>query len=299
VVDSVTPDNLISAQEAGLQSLPVTGKVSGEFRPGDIVSVLVNNKTVTGTVNEQGLFSVNVPTSDLLADPDTKLEVTLVASDAAGNTSSVSGSMDYNVQTVPAVNVAPVNTVPTSAQTAVGGTAKVIAGLSVNDADSNLSTVKLSVLNGSLNVDLNGATITSGANGSPTLTLSGSQAQINAALATVRYTGNAGFNGVDNLSMVSTDSAGTPLSDTDSVTINVSSTTPPQPVGNVAPVNTVPTSAQTAVGGTAKAIAGLSVNDADSNLSTVKLSVLNGSLNVDLNGATITSGANGRTSTTT
>jgi hypothetical protein len=40
-----------------------------------------------------------------------------------------------------------------------------------------------------------GATIGAGANGSSTLTLAGTQAQINAALASLAYQGNADFNG--------------------------------------------------------------------------------------------------------
>ncbi|WP_283773252.1 type I secretion C-terminal target domain-containing protein, partial [Craterilacuibacter sp. RT1T] len=66
-----------------------------------------------------------------------------------------------------------------------------------------------------------GATISGGANGSGTLTLSGTQAQINAALATLSYKGNANFNGSDTLTMLSKDSAGTPLSDSDTVGITV------------------------------------------------------------------------------
>jgi hypothetical protein len=47
------------------------------------------------------------------------------------------------------------------------------------------------VTNGSLNCSLaGGATISAGANGSSTLTLSGTQAQINAALASLSYQGN-------------------------------------------------------------------------------------------------------------
>ena len=88
--------------------------------------------------------------------------------------------------------------------------------------------------NGTLTVNLaGGATISAGSNGSATLTLSGTQAQINAALTTVTYQGTLNFNGVDTLTMLSTDSAGVPLSDTDAVTINVNAV-------NDAPVNTVP-----------------------------------------------------------
>ena len=94
VVDPVTADNLISVQEAGLQSLPVTGKVTGGFKAGDIVTVSVNGKPFTGTVNAEGQFSINVPTADLAADPDTKLDATIALTDAAGNTGTASGVVD-------------------------------------------------------------------------------------------------------------------------------------------------------------------------------------------------------------
>ena len=76
-----------------------------------------------------------------------------------------------------------------------------------------------------------GATISAGANGSSTLTLSGTQAQINAALATVIYQGNANFNGSDTLTVLSTDGNG--ATDSDAVAITVSAV-------NDGPVNTVP-----------------------------------------------------------
>ena len=66
-----------------------------------------------------------------------------------------------------------------------------------------------------------GATISAGANGSSTLTLSGTQAQINAALATLTYQGNADFNGSDTLTVLSTDASG--ATDSDAVAITVSS----------------------------------------------------------------------------
>ena len=43
--------------------------------------------------------------------------------------------------------------------------------------------------------------------GTATLTLSGTQTQINTALATVSYLGNANFNGTDSLTVLSTDTA--------------------------------------------------------------------------------------------
>ncbi|HRW73688.1 MAG TPA: tandem-95 repeat protein, partial [Ottowia sp.] len=185
---------------------------------------------------------------------------------------------------VTAVNDAPVNTVP-GAQTVNEDTSLSISGLSVNDVDGNLSTTQLSVTHGNLNVSLaGGATISGGANGSGTLTLSGTQAQINAALATLTYQGSTDYNGSDTLTVKSTDAGG--LTDTDTVAITVS------PV-NDAPVNTVP-GAQTVNEDTSLSISGLSVNDVDGNLSTTQLSVTHGNLNVSLaGGATISGGANG------
>ena len=63
------------------------------------------------------------------------------------------------------------------------------------------------------------ATISAGANGSSTLTVSGTQADINATLASLIYQGNLNYNGADTLTVVSTDSG--PLSDTDTVGITV------------------------------------------------------------------------------
>jgi VCBS repeat-containing protein len=85
-----------------------------------------------------------------------------------------------------------------------------------------------------LNVSLaGGATISAGANGSSTLTLSGTQAEINAALASLSYRGNADFNGADTLVMVSTDADG--ATDADAVSITVAAV-------NDAPVVTSATS---------------------------------------------------------
>ena len=154
------------------------------------------------------------------------------------------------------MNDGPVNTVP-GAQTVNEDTALSISGVSVNDVDGNLSTTQLTVTNGALNVSLaGGATISAGANGSSTLTLSGTQAQINAALASISYQGNANFNGADTLTVLSTDANG--ATDSDAVAITVTSV-------NDGPVNTVP-GAQTVNEDTSLSIGGISVNDVDGNL---------------------------------
>ena len=100
-------------------------------------------------------------------------------------------------------------------------TALAISGVSVNDVDGNLSTTQLAVTNGTLKVSLaGGATISAGANGTTTLTLSGTQAQINAALATLVYQGAPNYTGADTLTVTSTDSNSVTDIDTVAITVN-------------------------------------------------------------------------------
>ncbi len=210
--------------------------------------------------------------------------LTVLSTDANGATDS-----DTVAITVSSVNDGPVNVVP-GAQTVNEDTSLAINGVSVNDVDGNLSTTQLTVANGTLNVSLaGGATISAGANGSSTLTLSGTQAQINAALASISYQGNADFNGADTLTVLSTDGNG--VTDSDTVSITVSSV-------NDGPVNAVP-GAQTVNEDTSLSISGVSVNDVDGNLATTQLTVASGTLNVSLaGGATISAGANGSSTLT-
>ena len=141
-----------------------------------------------------------------------------------------------------------------------------ITGVSVADADGAPLTTTLTVTSGTLNVTTGGGA-TIGGNGTAAVTLSGSAAQINAALAGLSYTGNLNFNGSDTLTVTTGDGT---AQDIDTVAITVS------PV-NDAPVNTVP-GAQTAQEDTPLLIAGLSVADVDSPTLTVTLSALNGSV---------------------
>ncbi len=140
----------------------------------------------------------------------------VVATDMLGNTQTVLITLNETN-----VNEAPVNTVSGNVA-ATEDVALAITGLSVNDVDGNLATTQISVTHGVLTVSLaGGASISSGANGSGTMILSGTQTQINAALATVSYQGAANYNGSDTLTIVSKDNAGVPLSDTDAVAITV------------------------------------------------------------------------------
>ena len=180
------------------------------------------------------------------------------------------------------MNDAPVNTVP-GAQSVAEDTSLPIAGVSVADIDSTALTTTLSVANGILNVIAGGGVT---GNGTASVTIAGTAAQINAALAGLAYTGNPNFNGGDTLTVVTGDGTAT---DTDTVAITVNAVNDP-------PVNTVP-GAQSVAEDTALPIAGVSVADIDSSALTTTLNVSSGTLNVTAGGGAGVSG-NGSASVT-
>jgi VCBS repeat-containing protein len=120
---------------------------------------------------------------------------------------------------ITALNDPPVITMP-GAQTVNEDTPLSLSGLSVTDVDGNLSTVQLAVGNGTVTVTLAGAaSISSGSNGSATLTLSGTQADLNATLASLVYQGSLHYTGADTLTVTSTDSNSS--TDVDTVALTV------------------------------------------------------------------------------
>ena len=116
--------------------------------------------------------------------------------------------------TITALNDAPVNTVP-GAQTVAEDTILPIVGVSVADIDSSALTTTLSVAHGILNVTA-GPGVTG--NGTASVTITGTAAEINAALAGLAYTGNLNFNGADTLTVATSDGTAT---DTDTIAITV------------------------------------------------------------------------------
>ena len=84
-IDPVTADNLIIATEATSANTTVTGKVTGVFVAGDQVTLTINDKPFKGSVNAQGVFSISVPTADLVADRDTQIDGTVTTSAGTAN----------------------------------------------------------------------------------------------------------------------------------------------------------------------------------------------------------------------
>ena len=207
------------AGQIGVSGSNVTyqGVAIGTFAGGSSGSALVItlNSSADATGVTALVKNITYENTDMNAPTTGARTVCYVLTDGDGGTSA---NYDATV-TVTAVNDAPVNTV-LGPQSVAEDTALAVSGLSVTDVDGNLSTVQLGVLNGTVSVTLSGgATISAGSNGTNTLTLSGSQADINTTLATLIYQGTLNFTGADTLTVTSTDSNSG--SDVDTVAITV------------------------------------------------------------------------------
>ncbi|WP_283193223.1 tandem-95 repeat protein [Rhizobium sp. AN80A] len=150
------------------------------------------------------------------------------------NDGAANSNVAVAIVNVIAVNDAPVNTVPTSV-TLNEDVQTAISGISVSDVDSGSVTVTLSVANGTLSPSVIAGTVTG--NGTASVTVSGTLAQVNSVLASLRYTGRADYNGSDTLVVSTSDGS---LTDTDNVAITVT------PVADITP-DTVATAEDTAI----------------------------------------------------
>ena len=115
-----------------------------------------------------------------------------------------------------AVNDPPINTVPAAVTATIAEDSILpIAGVSVADIDSSALTTTLSVAHGILNVT-DGPDVTG--NGTALVTIAGTAAQINTALAGLAYAGGPDFFGRDTLTVATSDGTAT---DTDTIAITV------------------------------------------------------------------------------
>jgi Ca2+-binding RTX toxin-like protein len=98
ILDRITDDNVINATEAVTANIAITGFVGGDAKDGDSVTLTVNGETYTGTVSDSA-FSINVKGSDLANDPDSTVDVSVTATDELGNTTALTSSQAYTVDT--------------------------------------------------------------------------------------------------------------------------------------------------------------------------------------------------------
>ncbi|NIE97988.1 Ig-like domain-containing protein [Acinetobacter sp. Tr-809] len=102
-VNAVTADNVVNAAE-GAGNVTVTGTLTGV--PADaattVVTLLINGVTYTATVDPlTGNWTASVAGSDLLADGDKTIDATATFTDTAGNSSNITDTQVYTVDTTP------------------------------------------------------------------------------------------------------------------------------------------------------------------------------------------------------
>ncbi|RZS52895.1 Ig-like domain-containing protein [Sphaerotilus mobilis] len=159
-----------------------------------------------------------------------------------------------------------------------GATALSVWDTDAASSDSAFERVDLSVGNGRLRVDLAGG-VQVNANDSATMTLTGTMAQVNAALATLSYIGASNTHGDDRLVVQAYDRTG--KSDRKEWVISVQAV-------NDAPVVTVPANlASTHVAGSASPLVGIGLDDVDSATVTTVVSVFNGTLSTETVSASV------------
>lgn len=210
------------------------------------------------------LGAVELVTNDANGALDLKITAQSLDNGALGP--EVNGTIHVEVSPV---NDAPINVLPTTPQVAQEDQPFVIHGLQVKDVDAGNSPIKitLSVEHGTLTLPA-GSGVTVVGNGTGSLVLTGTLADLNALLSGgVTYQGNSDFYGNDALTMVTNDQGNTgsggALSDTDVLPIDV------QPV-NDAPVNQLPGSMTVKEDGSLS-LSGVSVKDVDAGSAPVSM----------------------------
>jgi hypothetical protein len=199
-----------------------------------------------------------------------------------------------NVAGFDALMAAPVNTVPDVQTVAEDNTITFSGTISVADADGGSLTTTISVADGTLTLSqITGLTIDNGSNGSASMRISGTIADINSALNGLIYRPTKDYAGADTLTITTNDGSST---DTDTVGITITANA-------TAPVLTLPIAAQTVAEDTASYLNftgsnAITLTDADANdLQTLTLTVAHGTLNIktDVSGS-IGATANGTSS---
>lgn len=182
-------------------SFTPSGGITGSFDAA--TGVLTLSGTATAADYQTVLRTVTYGNAS--ENPSTAARtVTFAATDSNGDTST-GVTTTVNVTNV---NDAPVVVVPANSAvgTAFSNTNLLISGVSVSDVDAgggNIQTV-VTATNGGVTFNLAGGAGASG-NGTGSVTLTGTVAQVNAALATLTFKSNDGFTGSSTISVLTND----------------------------------------------------------------------------------------------
>jgi len=107
-VNTVSGDDVINAAEAG-SSLVINGS-SAQFASGTQVTVTLNGKTYTATIQSDGSWTTTVPAADVGALADgASYQVSVSAQDSAGNSASATHGISVDT-TAPVVSIATLST---------------------------------------------------------------------------------------------------------------------------------------------------------------------------------------------
>jgi uncharacterized repeat protein (TIGR01451 family) len=221
--DTATPTGSSTPDGPGLAGQTVTLTWAGADGRLDTTADNLQFSTVTDSNGQYhfgvlplGVFRVEVP-SGLISYPQPLGDLRVrVDSDAAilghititlGDAAAQSADAGYVEQ-----NDAPVNTLP-GTQRGQEDVFLDIDGISIADVDANrdpnindrsISAI-LRVTNGTLSLRTTVPGVTVSGSNSANLTLTGNLAEVNTALASLRYLGNLDFNGTDTLTLISND----------------------------------------------------------------------------------------------
>ncbi|WP_414454206.1 Ig-like domain-containing protein [Enterobacter roggenkampii] len=101
-IHTVSDDNVINSAEH-VQALIVTGSVTGAAA-GDVVTVTLNGKSYTATLDASGNWSVGVPAADVTALAAGDYTITAALTDKAGNSNSATHGVAVNL-TAPGLTI--------------------------------------------------------------------------------------------------------------------------------------------------------------------------------------------------
>ncbi|HCA7382574.1 TPA: Ig-like domain-containing protein [Enterobacter hormaechei] len=151
-INTVSDDDVINSSEHA-QALIVTGSVTGAAA-GDVVTVTINNKDYTATLDTSGRWSVGVPAADVSALAAGDYTITAALTDKAGNSNSTTHEVEVNL-------TAPVLTIDTVSGDDVINSSEKTQDLTITGTASGLAAgaVVTVMLNGkaySATVDTNG-----------------------------------------------------------------------------------------------------------------------------------------------
>ncbi|ABB60634.1 hypothetical protein SDY_0423 [Shigella dysenteriae Sd197] len=101
-INTVSGDDIIHAAEHG-QALVISGSSTGG-EAGDVITVTLNSKTYTTTLDASGNWSVGIPLSDVTAPGSGPHTITAAITDAAGNSDDASRTVTVNL-TAPTIGI--------------------------------------------------------------------------------------------------------------------------------------------------------------------------------------------------